>query len=241
MTGVQLAIDTATDRLSVAVRHANGVTHEAALEGARRHARDLVPLVEELLGRLDATAAEIRLAALADGPGSFTGLRVGAAFAKALARDPAVSLWVAPSLLLRAAAVGTPGSRVIAVSSALRGEVYAGAWAFGADHGITMLLPPAVHAFETLRELPPADHVIGDGPGELIDALASALGVQVVGPPAAWPSAAVLLDLVGRPGGAVAISDPAAWEPTYGRPAEAQTQWELRHGRLLPDSSRLPG
>lgn len=239
MSGVQLAIDTATDRLSVAVRRADGLTHAAALEGARRHARDLVPLVNELLGRLDATAADVHLVALADGPGSFTGLRVGAAFAKALARDPAVSLWVAPSLLLRATAVGTPGTRVIAVSSALRGEVYAGAWAFGPDGGITCLLPPAVHAFEVLRNLPAPDQVIGDGPEEVIDALGSALGVSVIGPPAAWPSAAVLLDLVGRAGGAVAINNPAAWEPTYGRPAEAQAQWELRHGRPLPDSSRF--
>lgn len=241
MSGVQLAIDTATDRLSVAVRGADGVTHEAALEGARRHARDLVPLVDELLGRLDATAADIRLVALADGPGSFTGLRVGGAFAKALARDPAVSLWVAPSLLCRAASVGTPSTRVIAVSSALRGELYAGAWAFGPDGVITCLLPPAVHALGALRDLAAPDHVIGDGPEAVIEALASALGVPVIGAPRAWPSAAVLLGLLGRPGGAVAIREPAAWEPTYGRPAEAQAQWELRHGRPLPDSSSRSG
>lgn len=236
MSGVQLAMDTGTDRLSVAARRPGGPIEEAALEGARRHARDLIPMVNDLLGGLGATPADLTLVAVADGPGSFTGLRVGAAFAKALARDPSVSLWSAPSLLLRAASVGAPGTRVLAVSSALRGELYAGAWGFGKDGSITCLLPPAVHAREALQALPRPDCVIGDGPEEVVDALVSALGTPIIGPPGAWPAAKTLLELVGRPGGAVVITDPAGWEPVYGRPAEAQAQWELRHGRPLPDS-----
>jgi len=43
-----------------------------------------------------------------------------------------------------------------------------------------------------------------------------------------------MLDLVGRPGGARLVDDPLAWEPDYGRPAEAQALWEARHGRALP-------
>ena len=46
-----------------------------------------------------------------------------------------------------------------------------------------------------------------------------------------------MLDLVGRTGGARRVADPLAWEPDYGRPAEAQALWEARHGRTLPHPS----
>lgn len=240
MTAVHIAVDTATDRLAVAARRMGGDTVEAAVEGARRHAADLLPLLDELLARLGATPADVTLLALADGPGSFTGLRVGAAFAKALTRDHRVELHVAPSLLVRAAAIAEPGARVLAVSSALRGEVYAGCWAFAADGGIACLMAPAVRTIDELGQLPPVSHAIGHAPEGVITALEQRLGRAVKGPPVACPSATVLLDLVGRAGGAAHVRDPDGWEPEYGRPAEAQALWEQRHGRPLPDSTGIP-
>ena len=51
----------------------------------------------------------------------------------------------------------------------------------------------------------------------------------------------MLLDLVGRPGGAVRVEPVEGWQPVYGRPAEAQARWETAHGRPLPDSIGSPG
>ena len=67
-----------------------------------------------------------------DGPGSFTGLRVGAAVAKALVQARGLPLWTAPSLLVRAAGVARDGRTVLAVADALRGELYAAAYRFDA-------------------------------------------------------------------------------------------------------------
>ena len=50
-----------------------------------------------------------------------------------------------------------------------------------------------------------------------------------------------LLALVGVRGGAARIESVQAWEPVYGRPAEAQARWETTHGRPLPDSVGSPG
>jgi tRNA threonylcarbamoyladenosine biosynthesis protein TsaB len=235
-----VAIETATDRLSVAVR-ADGETLEESVLGARRHAGALLPVLDRLLGAVGAGPGHISAVAVADGPGSFTGLRVGAAVAKAIALAGPVPLWTAPSLLVRAASVARPGTTVLAVSPALRGELFAGAWEFAPGGSIITHLAPRALGPGQFGLLPPVDLACGEGPPELLDALSRHSGAgAVLGSPAA-PSASTLLGLVGVRGGAAEIAAPAAWEPEYGRPAEAQVQWELRHGRALPDPGRDAG
>jgi hypothetical protein len=50
-----------------------------------------------------------------------------------------------------------------------------------------------------------------------------------------------LLALMRYEGAVHRLPVPATAEPVYGRPAEAQAQWEARHGRPFPDSSGRPG
>src|SRR5688572_17164410 len=83
---IALALDTTTDRLSVALGRPGQPVLTRALDGARQHAAALLPLIEGLLGDAGIAFAEIQRIALADGPGGFPGLRVGAALVKALAR-----------------------------------------------------------------------------------------------------------------------------------------------------------
>ena len=237
-----LAIDTATDLASVALGKPGGEEPlEENLLGARRHAAALLPMVETLLERAGVSLDEVRGVALSDGPGSFTGLRVGAAMAKALVHTRQLSLWVAPSLLVRAAGVAQHDRVVLAISSALRGEVYAAAYRFLADR-IHVELAPSVRTPDELMTLSvEPDVVVGDAPAEILSRLEKWTGRPVIGPPLGSPHAARLLDLVGRSGGARLVESVAQWEPVYGRPAEAQARWEMVHGRPLPDSVGSPG
>jgi len=238
-----LALDTASDWASVAVGEP-GAGHRAMEEnllGARRHAAALLPMLQTLLARSGAKLDGVRGIVLSDGPGSFTGLRVGASVAKALAHARLLPLWTAPSLLVRAAQVGNPGDLVLAVSNALRGEVYAGAYRF-AGNGIRTELVPSVRRPEDIVALGfQPDIVVGEAAPSVLGMLEEWAGKPVVGPPEGAPHAARLLDLVGRPGGALEIPAIWQWEPTYGRPAEAQARWEMAHGRPLPDSVGRPG
>ena len=95
-----LAIDTATDQASVALGLPGQLLARETIAGARKHAAALLPAIESCLTRLGAGYGEIEGVVLADGPGSFTGLRVGASVAKALIRARPMPLWVAPSLLV---------------------------------------------------------------------------------------------------------------------------------------------
>ena len=79
-----LAIETATDRASVALGLPGADPLEENVAGARRHAAALLPMIQSLLRRAGASLDDVTGMVLSDGPGSFTGLRVGASVAKAL-------------------------------------------------------------------------------------------------------------------------------------------------------------
>jgi tRNA threonylcarbamoyladenosine biosynthesis protein TsaB len=231
-----LALDTATERASVALQR--GVDEpplEETIAGARRHAAELLPAIQRLLQRAGASLDDLSGIVLSDGPGSFTGLRVGASVAKALVQARGLPLWTAPSLLVRAAAVADEGL-VLAVANALRGQVYAAAYQF-LPEGIRTELAPCVRRPDELvrSELQPAV-LIGDAPPEVVAILEPWVGRPLIGPPESDPRAMWLLGLVGRNGGARAVEAVRDWEPVYGRPAEAQARWESVHGRSLPDS-----
>ncbi|MEO8636248.1 MAG: tRNA (adenosine(37)-N6)-threonylcarbamoyltransferase complex dimerization subunit type 1 TsaB [Gemmatimonadales bacterium] len=216
-----LALDTATDQASVAVGGPGWCAAEETIIGARRHAVALLPAIQGVLARAAGGLASIEGIILADGPGSFTGLRVGAAVAKALVRGRSVRLWCAPSLLAVArVAGGDETGTILAVSDALRGALYAAAYRFRPGVIETILEPTVVPVGEVLARVP--------SPARIVGPAAAVLGGTTV-----WPRASALLSIVGVAGGAYAVTDPAGWEPVYGRPAEAQVQWERTHGRAL--------
>jgi tRNA threonylcarbamoyladenosine biosynthesis protein TsaB len=232
-----LALETATDRASVAVGEAAGDAVEESLSGARRHAGALLPMIETVLRRRGVTLDQLSGVVVSDGPGSFTGLRVGATVGKALAHARGLPLWAAPSLIVRAAGVAGAGQRlVLAVSDALRGEVYAAAARFPPGR-VVVELTPGVWRPEALAGLGLApDALVGEAPPDAVAVLERWAGVEMIGPPAGAPHAARLIGLVAASGGAREVEDAAGWEPVYGRPAEAQARWEIAHGRPLPDS-----
>ena len=231
-----LALDTATDRASVALGVAGAVPMEENISGARRHAASLLPALQGLLRLAGASLDDLEGVALSNGPGSFTGLRVGASVAKALVHARGVPLWTAPSLMVRAAGVARGDGLVLSVANALRGEVYAAAYRFFPDRVETELAPSVRRPADLIVSgLEPA-LVVGEAPPEILTVLESWIGRPVIGPPEGSPRAARLLDLIGRPGGASPVEAPHDWEPVYGRPAEAQARWEMAHGRPLPDS-----
>jgi tRNA threonylcarbamoyladenosine biosynthesis protein TsaB len=230
-----LGLDTATDRASIALALPGSAPMEETIGGSRRHAAGLLPAIQALLRRAGASIDDLTGIALSDGPGSFTGLRVGASVAKALIQTRGLPLWIAPSLMVRAAGSARDGEIVLAVANALRGEVYAAAYRFLSDR-IVVELAPSVRRPDDLTAGPLRPGVIvGDVPAEIAAPLEAWSGRALIAPPDGFPQARSLIALVGRAGGATRVERVAEWEPVYGRPAEAQTRWEIAHGRPLPD------
>jgi tRNA threonylcarbamoyladenosine biosynthesis protein TsaB len=210
------------------------------LEGARQHAAGLFPLIEQVLGELGGVLADVDTLVLSDGPGSFTGLRVGAAAAKALARSrPGFAIWSASTLMVRAAgAAAMRGARVLVATSALRGELYAASYRVDLPRAVTTLLAPTLATPESLHGETP-DLLVADAPDKLVDRLADQFAVPLIRGGQSLPTATALLSLLGVAGGAEPIAHPESWEPRYGRLAEAQIRWEAAHGRALSNPSSL--
>ncbi|HEU4526054.1 MAG TPA: hypothetical protein VFR62_13585, partial [Gemmatimonadales bacterium] len=135
-------------------------------------------------------------------------------------------------------AVGVAGQAralVLAVSDALRGEVYAGAFRFGSRAVVTEL-EPGVRRPDALVALGlRPDVLVGEAPADVREVLERATGRTMIGPPEGAPGATALIALAAMEGGTREVVDPSEWEPFYGRPAEAQARWEITHGRPLPD------
>jgi tRNA threonylcarbamoyladenosine biosynthesis protein TsaB len=236
---ITLAFDTATDRCTVAATNGGRNSHRF-VDGARSHAGAIIGLIDGVLGELGAVAADVDAIVMADGPGSFTGLRVAAAVAKAMTWRREITWRVAPSLLVRAAAHAPPqGGVVLALSDALRGDVYAGCWHIGPGAVAVRQAPRAV-APDLLASFGPVDVVVGSIPDALMNAVRSATGREPVCGTEALPDARTLLGLANRTDATFLVTDPATWQPDYGRPAEAQAKWERAHGRKLPAATGIP-
>jgi tRNA threonylcarbamoyladenosine biosynthesis protein TsaB len=120
-----LALHTTGETGSVAIARctADGTTILALREmGAKTYAAILISTIEDALAEAQLAWTDVVALAVASGPGSFTGIRIGLATAKGLAEGSGVPLLMVSSLALLAARL----PRARAVLDAGRGEFYVG-------------------------------------------------------------------------------------------------------------------
>jgi tRNA threonylcarbamoyladenosine biosynthesis protein TsaB len=119
-----LALDTATEACSAAV-WADGMVVERFATG-NQHSGLILPMVQAVLAEAGLALAQLDAIAFGRGPGSFTGLRIGAGVAQGLAFG--ANLPVVPISSLAALAQGQEAPRVLAAFDARMGQVYFGAY-----------------------------------------------------------------------------------------------------------------
>ncbi|MBU1638589.1 tRNA (adenosine(37)-N6)-threonylcarbamoyltransferase complex dimerization subunit type 1 TsaB [bacterium] len=87
--------------------------------------RDLLPAaVAQLLSECGKQSGDINVIAIGIGPGSFTGLRVGLAYAKGMARALSIPIWPVPSLQIFAANLRGRYDSIVAFAPARRGQAH---------------------------------------------------------------------------------------------------------------------
>lgn len=116
-----LAFDTSTEYLSVALRTGEE-TMSRDLRAGQQHSELLLGLVRGLMAEAGLALTALDCIAFGQGPGTFTGLRIGCGVAQGLAFG--ADLPVAPVSTLAALAVGSRAPRVIACLDARMGEIY---------------------------------------------------------------------------------------------------------------------
>lgn len=154
-----LGFDTATRATAVALVDDGGGVLEARDDPAPGerpgHVSRLLPLCADLLDQAGIGFDELNRLAVGVGPGTFTGLRIGVATARALAQAsgvPLVGVTTLHSLALGAAA-DEAGDVVAAVLDARRGEAFAAAWHVGELTPVgEPVIAPAAFTPEALAE-----------------------------------------------------------------------------------------
>jgi tRNA threonylcarbamoyladenosine biosynthesis protein TsaB len=129
-----LAIETSTERCSVALMH-QGAVLECAVDGAKRHAESVLVFVDQLLAQAGLAKSALDAVAFGRGPGAFTGVRLAVAVAQgfAYALDiPAlpVSTLAATALDAFNAAPQLQKAPLRVALDARMGEIYSGRYQF---------------------------------------------------------------------------------------------------------------
>jgi tRNA threonylcarbamoyladenosine biosynthesis protein TsaB len=212
-----LALDAAISVGTVAVL-LDGVivaTREVALRGGEDER--FFPAVLSALREAGAGPAEVTGVACGEGPGSFTSLRVAGAIAKGVAQGTGSPLLALPSLALVVAAseaTTRPGSRWLVTLDAMRGERYVALVSVGEGGMVTSIEARGLAPAAEVPALAARLEATVIGPGESVDASPHARGIVRCLP---------LLAVRGP-------VDLAAWEPVYGRLAEAQAKRARERG-----------
>jgi len=138
-----LSVETATLSGSIALSRGEEIMAALAADSGVSHSNTLLNDIDQLLSETQVDLSEIDLFAVATGPGSFTGLRIGIATVKALSATldrPCVGI---PTLHAVALAAGS-SARSVALLPAGRGEVFAQLFSVTRD-GVVTELDKATH------------------------------------------------------------------------------------------------
>lgn len=124
---VLLAIDTSTRMLGLGLHSGESVLAETIWQTDRHHTIELGPQIALLLRRSRVAISDLTAVAVALGPGSYTGLRIGMAMAKGLSLAGGLKLVGVPTFEILVSAQPTRTEMILALIEAGRGKV-AGLW-----------------------------------------------------------------------------------------------------------------
>jgi tRNA threonylcarbamoyladenosine biosynthesis protein TsaB len=144
-----LAIDTASQYMSLALHSGRQIELESTWRTANNHTTELVPAIRQALIQIGITTTDLTAVAVSQGPGSFTGLRIGMAVAKGLAAALDIKLVAVPTLEIVAAGVPQFHGSLVTVLQAGRGRVCAQRYHWHRDNWM-VASPAEIASWETL-------------------------------------------------------------------------------------------
>lgn len=139
-----LALDTTTASCSVALGEEDRLLGEYLLNIRKTHSQRLMPLIISLLRDCDLERTQLEGIAVATGPGSFTGIRIGMATARGLAQALAIPLVGVNTLEALAGAGACFPTLVCPLLDARRGQVYTAVYRGGGPYLEEVVPPQAI-------------------------------------------------------------------------------------------------
>lgn len=216
-----LGIETATRAAGVAVIFNGKILAETICESPQSFSETLMPQVEEVI-KISGTFEKLDAVAVSIGPGSFTGLRIGLATAKALAYAWEIKIIGVPTLT--AMAQNFPASKVLPMIDAQKNRAYC--QLFDKNSPLSDLaVKPIDEIISEAGQLDGEIFLCGDVLHKIKIELPP--NVKIAPPNLKMPRAAnvaICAENLGR------VDNVMNLEPLYIRRAEAEVLWEKRHG-----------
>ena len=235
-----LAIDTATQVSSVAVLKEGRLLAELTMQGKLTHSETLLPHIEQVLKMAAVAKEELTGIAVSNGPGSFTGLRIGLAAAKAMSYVLGIPLVGVSTLQALAYQLPAPGVRVMCLLDAQKGNAYVESYRWEnnslqvVDSVQVAKITDIVAACANMNA---QVILLGDAVQKKVAGkLELPANVSVAPPHIVMPRAACVAMLGQAKLMAGETDNVMDLEPVYIRRSEAEVLWEKRH----PEEASVP-
>lgn len=228
-----LAVDTSANVASVALLCSGKLMGEGMLNNKKTHSEKLMPMIDTILKDSDTDITDIDLFAVANGPGSFTGLRIGVSTVKGLAHavnKPIVGISTLEGLAFN---LFDTGGLISPIMDARRSQVYNAAYRW--ENGVFKeVIPPRAIALEDcINDFKNEKKVyfLGDGAAVHKDKIYGQMGERAVFVPAnsinqRASSLAVLAEKKAMEG---KTDDYISLMPFYLRKPQAEREYEEKH------------
>lgn len=230
-----IALDSSGLVASVAIVEDDRLIAEYTVDYKKTHSQTLLPMLDEIVRMTETDLHSVDAIALACGPGSFTGLRIGAATAKGLGlalQKPVISV---PTVDAMAFSLYGAEDIICPVMDARRSQVYTGLYSFDGDEFHVIEQQKAVSVEELAEELNEIGQrvlFLGDGVPVYRELLKEKLEVPYLFTPAhvSRQRAGAVGALAVRYG--MERSEAAAdHKPVYLRQSQAERERQEREGR----------
>lgn len=157
-----LALDTSTSWISLALHDGTFVRYESTWESQHHHTVELAPAVQRLFAQTGIAQDDLTGLAVAVGPGSFTSLRIGLAYAKGMALALNLPLAGVPSLDVIAQAQPLDERPMIAVLHAGRRRLAYATYQVAGDRWVAQGEPDVIEARELVKTIESPTLVCGE-------------------------------------------------------------------------------
>ncbi|KRO18003.1 tRNA (adenosine(37)-N6)-threonylcarbamoyltransferase complex dimerization subunit type 1 TsaB [Lacticaseibacillus saniviri] len=225
-----LALETSNQAMSVAVMNDHDLLGEITINRKQTHSQQLMPAIEQLMAASALTPEQLDRIVVADGPGSYTGIRIAVTTAKTLAYTLEKELVGISSLAVLAANVRRTDAIIVPLMNARRNQVFAGGYQWLDNKLVNVLNDRHIDVPTLLDELVALKQpviFVGSDVAMFGDQIRTTMGEQATLADALTgiPSAARLAEL-GMNEKSVSVFD---FVPRYLRLTEAETTWLKTH------------
>jgi len=169
---LKLALDTTLSSGSIALATAERVIYSTFFDIKITHSETLMPAIDHALKFCGAQKSDLSAIYACQGPGSFTGLRIGIATAKGIAFGLNIPLFTYSSLELAALAASGLGKNILAAIDAKMKELYLAYF----DSNLGEIIAPQVIKPEEVCRLPLQDFILCGTGADLLTPLLKASG-----------------------------------------------------------------